>query len=196
MPKLLSKITSITEYLLLPYDGNRTELVDGQIEEMAEASPFHADIIDFLLLLLKGHVVEAGFSYIVRAGAIGIEIPRSDRNNNVRDSDLIVCDRAQWKRMRHLTKVVFGAGSPPALAVEVASLGNTKRDTEDKRLEYALAQVPEYWIVNPVDDRVLTMMLVDGEYQEIGESRENNFVRSNLFPTLSVTAASLIDPEA
>ena len=39
MPKTLTKTISFAEYLLLPYDGKRTEFVDGEIVEMAEASP-------------------------------------------------------------------------------------------------------------------------------------------------------------
>lgn len=195
MQKLLTKQTRLTEYLLLPYDGKRTELVDGEILDMAEASPLHADIIDFLLVLLKAHIAEQGLKYIARAGNIGIEIPRADTENNVRDPDLIVCDRAQWREMRQLTKAIFGAGNPPALAVEVASPGNTERDTVEKRQEYAMAQVPEYWIVNPVNGYVLVLALSGNEYQELGECRGNELISSDIFPSLKVSAAMLLEPD-
>lgn len=196
MPELLTKATRLTEYLLLPYDGKRTEFVNGQIVTMAEASPLHADIIDFLVVLLKAHIAERKLDKIVRGGVIGIEIPRTDRDNNVRDPDVIVCDRDQWRAMRHLTKAIFCEGNPPALAIEVASPGNTARDTKDKRLEYALAQVPEYWIVNPVDGYVLTLAFdtENGTYREIGEYRGAELISSEMFPTLKVTASALLDP--
>ncbi len=44
MPDLLTKTTSLTEYLLLPYDGKRTESVNDQISTAAEARSLHADI--------------------------------------------------------------------------------------------------------------------------------------------------------
>jgi Uma2 family endonuclease len=97
--------------------------------------------------------------------------------------------------MKHLTKAVFAFGNPPALAIEVASPGNTSRDTVDKRLEYALAKVPEYWIINPVDGYVLTMTLADDGYQELGEYRGNEAISSKLFPKLKVAAAILLDPD-
>ncbi|MEO1388121.1 MAG: Uma2 family endonuclease [Cyanobacteria bacterium J06634_6] len=198
MPELLTRqTTSFSEYLLLPYDGKKTEFVNGQIANMAEASPLHADIIDFLTTLLKAHIKDCELNQVVRGGAIGIEIPQMTRDNNVRDPDVMVCDRTQWKAMRHLTKAIFCKGNPPALAIEVANPGDTTRDTVDKRLEYALAQVPEYWIINPVDGYVLVLVLdtASGTYEEVGEFRGAEKVASALYPTLDVTAAAMLDPE-
>ena len=131
-------------------------------------------------MLLKAYIAEHEQDQIVRGGAIGIEIPRVGRKNNVRDPDVIVCDRTQWKNMRHLTKAIFVVDNPPALAIEVVSPGNKKRDTEDKREEYALAKVPEYWIVNPVDGYVLTLVLEGDRYKEIGEYRDTENIESIL----------------
>ena len=66
----------------------------GSIAEASplEASPLHADIIDFLMTLLKvHHMAECKLSQIVRGGSIGIEIPRVDGGNNVRDLLMYWC---------------------------------------------------------------------------------------------------------
>jgi Uma2 family endonuclease len=99
--------------------------------------------------------------------------------------------------MRHLTKAIFLAGNPPALAIEVASPGDTARDTVDKRLEYAWAKVPEYWIINPVDSYVLVLIFDDqtNTYEELGEFRGAEFISSILFPELKVSAQALLDPD-
>lgn len=195
MPELLTKTTSLTEYLLLPYDGKKTEFVNGQIVTMAEASPLHVVIIKLLQKLLDAHI-ETTQAELETYSGVGVEIPRINRENNVRDPDLVVCSQAQWQAMLHLTKAIFAAGNPPALAVEVASPGNTERDTVDKQLEYALAKVPEYWIINPVDCYVLVLALSsDGDtYAEVGEYRGTELVTSLLFPTLEVTAEALLAP--
>ncbi len=195
MPDLLTKTTSLTEYLLLPYDGKRTEFVNGQILTMAEASPLHVEIIKILQKLLDAHI-EAIRADLATYTGVGIEIPRAARDNNVRDPDLIVCDRAQWKAMRHLTKAIFCEGNPPALVIEVASPDDTTRDTVDKRLEYSLAKVPEYWIINLVNVYVLVLVLNadTDEYQEIGEYRGAELITSVLFPEIKVTAEALLDP--
>ena len=195
MPDLLTRTTSLTEYLLLPYDGKKTEFVNGQIVTMAEASPLHVVIIKLLQKLLDKHIDTLQADLETYSG-VGIEIPRTDRENNVRDPDLIVCEQEQWLAMLHLTKAIFAAGNPPALAVEVASPGNTKRDTVDKRLEYALAKVPEYWIINPVDGYVLVLAFDEGmsAYKEVGEYRATELISSPLFPTLKVSAETLLAP--
>jgi Uma2 family endonuclease len=194
-PELLIQTTTLTEYLLLPYDGKRTEFVNGQIINMAEASPLHVLIIKILQKLLDSHIEEIGADLETYTG-VGIEIPQAERDNNVRDPDLIVCAQDQWLAMLHLTKAIFAVGNPPALAVEVASPGNTERDTVDKRLEYALAKVPEYWIINPVDGYVLVLAFDSNTdaYREIGEYRGTELIHSLLFPDIQVAAATLLEP--
>ena len=195
MPELLTRTASLTEYLLLPYDGKKTEFVNGQIVRMAEASPLHVVIIKLLQKLLDAHIETLQAALETYTG-VGVEIPRADRENNVRDPDLIVCEQEQWLAMLNLTKAIFAAGNPPALAVEVASPGNTDRDTVDKRLEYALAKVPEYWIINPVDGYVLVLIFDHdtGAYSEVGEYRGADAIESLLFPTLKVSAEALLTP--
>ncbi|MGB7248208.1 MAG: Uma2 family endonuclease [Phormidesmis sp.] len=195
MPELLTETISLTEYLLLPYDGKKTEFVNGQIVDMAEASPLHVVIIKILQKLLDTHIEEIRANLETYTG-VGVEIPRTDRENNIRDPDLIVCSQEQWLAMLHLTKAIFASGNPPALAVEVASPGNTERDTVDKRLEYALAKVPEYWIINPVDSYVLVLALdahTNG-YNEVGEYRGIEPIHSLLFPNIKVSAETLLNP--
>lgn len=194
MPETLTKTISFAKYLLLPYDGKRTEFVCGEIITMAEASPLHVLIIKILQKLLDAYIEENSLDVETYTG-IGIEIPRLERENNIRDPDLAVCDKTQFRAMRHLTKAIFLEGNPPALAIEVASPSNTKRATKDKRQEYALAKVPEYWIINPVDGYVLTLVLESEAYVEIGEYRDTETVESVLFPNLKVTAAALLDPD-
>lgn len=84
--------------------------------------------------------------------------------------------------MHDLTKAIFCEGNPPALAIKVASPGDTARDTVDKRLEYALTKVPEYWIINPVDGYVLVLTFDDdaNEYREIGEYRGAELILNTL----------------
>mgnify|MGYP001803640583 CR=1 FL=1 len=196
MPELLTKTISFAEYLLLPYDGKKTEFVNGQIVNMAEASPLHVLIIKLLQTLLDRHVEEIEAELETYAG-VGIEIPRTDRKNNVRDPDLVVCAHQQMRAMMHLTKAIFLEGNPPALAIEVASPGDTTRDTVDKRMEYAWAKVPEYWIINPVDGYVLVLTL-DADtntYREVGEYRDAELISSTLFPQLKVSAEALLAPD-
>ena len=66
-----------------------------------------------------------------------------------------------------------------------------------KKPQYALAGVPEYWIINPVDDYVLVLVLdtQTGAYSEVGEYRGNELIESALFPELQISAEALLDPD-
>lgn len=104
-------------------------------------------------------------------------------------------DRLGGEKLK--TPTIFLNGNPPALAIEVVSPGDTARDTVEKRLEYALAKVPEYWIINPVDGYVLVLVLNAGtkEYSEVGEYRDAEVINSVLFPELRISAEVLLDPD-
>ncbi|MGK7926448.1 MAG: Uma2 family endonuclease [Spirulina sp.] len=54
------------------------------------------------------------------------------------------------------------------LAVEIVSPGseNRRRDYEDKVIEYRDRGVLEYWIVDPLENQITLLVLVDREYQE------------------------------
>ena len=57
--------------------------------------------------------------------------------------------------------------SPPQLVVEVVSPNQDKRDYRYKRSEYAARQIPEYWIVDPILNKVTILELVEGLYEEL-----------------------------
>ena len=61
MPELLTKTINFSEYLLLPYDGKKTELVDGQIIEMSEPSTLYILIIRALTRLLNRHIDQQNY---------------------------------------------------------------------------------------------------------------------------------------
>ena len=195
MPELLTKTTTLTEYLLLPYDGKRTEFVNSEIEYMSDPSVLHVAIIDALQEVLKAHIKAQTLSLSCLAGP-SVEIPR-EGTNNIRKPDLTVCDRQQWRSMMGLTKAIFSENSPPALVVEVVSPGGggATRDLVDKRLEYALAGIPEYWIINPDSGYVLILSLNETcNYDELGEFRETEQISSTLFPHLVITADKILNP--
>jgi len=73
MQKLLSKTISLTEYLLLPYDGKRTEFVNSEVLDMADASPLHVFITAFLQQFLTAHI-KAQRKSLFCLGSAGIEI--------------------------------------------------------------------------------------------------------------------------
>ena len=78
-----------------------------------------------------------------------------------------------------------------ALAVEIVSDSNREHDLETKRAEYALAGIPEYWIVDPEERRVTVLTLRGDAYVTHGVFDQGTQATSLLLPTLKVDVAEL-----
>lgn len=84
---------------------------------------------------------------------------------------------------------------PPLLVVEVVSKKQENRDYRHKRTEYAGRQIPEYWIVDPIAQKITILEWVDGLYEEQVYQGEQN-LRSPLFPALNLTATMVLNASA
>ena len=80
---------------------------------------------------------------------------------------------------------------PPLLVVEVVSPHQENRDYRYKRSEYAARRIPEYWIVDPIQQRVTVLEWVEGLYEEVVYTDENAIV-SPVLGVLELTASRLL----
>lgn len=70
---------------------------------------------------------------------------------------------------------------PPEMVVEVVSPGqeNQQRDYRYKRSQYQARGIPEYWIIDPIQQQITVFILVTGLYEQAiftGDMVRNNFV--------------------
>ncbi len=123
----------------LPDDGNRYEIIDGELH-VTPPPGFPHQGVSWELTLLIGNYLER---YPVGKGFFApgdvIIDPR-----NVVEPDLFVIPRTEpkpkaWKDIKSLL-----------LAIEIVSPSSARRDRHKKRLLYQRFKVPEYWIVEPV----------------------------------------------
>ena len=87
---------------------------------------------------------------------------------------------------------------PPRLVVEVVSPGkkNSDRDYRYKRSQYEARGIAEYWIVDPVLQRVTVLTLVEGLYEAAifeGEAEITSALLAELAPANGLTAAQLLN---
>lgn len=78
------------------------------------------------------------------------------------------------------------------LVVEVVS-GDRERDFVDKRADYARLGVAEYWIVDPRDEQIHVLMLVDGTYVEHGIFGRNTHATSVLLVGFSADVNDVLN---
>ena len=81
------------------------------------------------------------------------------------------------------------------LVMEVVSPDDPDRDIRVKRLDYAEAGIPEYWIVNPIDESVTVLTLSNGTYEEHGAHGRGEQAESLLLLGFSVDVGELFDAE-
>ena len=79
------------------------------------------------------------------------------------------------------------------MALEVVSADKPERDLVEKRGDYAEAGIPEYWIVNPLDETV-TVLTLDGDaYSESGVFRRGESATSALLEGFAVRVDEVFD---
>ncbi len=78
---------------------------------------------------------------------------------------------------------------------DLVSEDDPNRDLITKRAEYALAQIPEYWIVDPRDRSIRVLTLDSGatEYRQAGHYYDGDSATSILLPTFSLTVTSVFN---
>src|SRR6516162_5863516 len=72
------------------------------------------------------------------------------------------------------------------LVMEIVSEDDRRRDLEIKRQEYAQAGIPEYWIVDPQEQRVIVLTLDGQSYRVHGEFVPGMQATSVLLPAFAV----------
>ena len=69
------------------------------------------------------------------------------------------------------------------------------RNYEDKRRDYAEAGIPEYWIVDPTERRILVLHLEGDGYTVSGEFAVGDEAESKLLEGFRVNVARVIEAE-
>ena len=64
-----------------------------------------------------------------------------------------------------------------------------------KRVEYADARIPEYWIVDPQTETITVLRLTDAGYVEHGVFKRGATASSALFPDFTVSVDAVLDAE-
>ncbi len=137
------------------------ELENGELIDMPAESDINQRIASFLFAFFLGLGVP---SYRIR---IGIEVAVSGARVSVRVPDLLVLSEELATAMDGATRsIVLMEMPPPLLVVEVVSPNQEKRDYRYKRSEYAARGIAEYWIVDPIGQKVTVLEWVEGLYEE------------------------------
>ena len=81
------------------------------------------------------------------------------------------------------------------LVIEIVSGGSQhrRRDLHEKRVEYADAGIPEYWIVDPETETITVLVLDGNKYAVHGEFKPGTLATSRLLSGFEVDAKACFD---
>jgi Uma2 family endonuclease len=186
MLQVQTKLYSFAEYLNYHDDfDHKYELINGELVIMPPASGIHALIMVFLYDIFKTEIERLRKEYKVMPGNVGV---RTGINKS-RIPDLIILSETQCEAIKTMNTAILE--SPPLLAIEIVSAGNSEDDYRYKRSEYATIEIPEYWIVDSIQEKVSILSLVSGFY-EVAEFKEEQCLKSLLFPELNLTVNQIL----
>jgi Uma2 family endonuclease len=172
------------DYLQLPDDGNRYEIIDGVLY-MANAPAYdHQYAVGQIFGEIRNFVKGKNLGVVLTAP---FEVHLSEKTRPVQPDVLFIAN----DRKPDVSAQVF-KGSPD-IVVEVISPSSLRLDQHIKFGAYEQAKVREYWLVDPKTRSVEVYSLPkDGpEYVLLGQFSNNEKMKSAVLDGLEIDVSSL-----
>lgn len=170
---------SVEDYLAL--DTRRlVEFTDGYIEILPMPTEAHQLILIFLFDALRAFVRPRKLGLPLLAP---LRVRLSERK--FREPDLIFMFARHAKRRRNR----YWEGAD--LVMEVVSEDDRERDFVTKRRDYAIAGIPEYWIVDPQRKEITILRRAVDRYEVHGVFKPRQKARSVLLPGFAVSVSAV-----
>ena len=138
----------------------KAEWVDGEVILMSPSNIKHVYIARFLLELLAPYARRRNLGEVL-GPELQVRFAKL-RRRRVPDIVFIAKDRLDQLLANHFE----GA---PDLAIEIASPESLSRDWREKYLEYEKAGVREYWVIDPMSERMEAYALGDDSQYKLIE---------------------------
>ena len=172
------------EFTRLPHDGNRYEVIGGELFVTASPRPIHQEITGRISDLLRPFAKQHDLG---RALSGPIDVLFGEGDFLAPDFIFVRKDRVSIVTNR-------GVEGAPDLVVEIVSDGTKSRDRGIKRRRYAAFGVAEYWIVDWERKRIEIHRQTDDK------ARQTEIATASLDwqpipggPVLTVDVAELLD---
>jgi Uma2 family endonuclease len=174
---------TIDDIYSLP-DGTRAELINGQIYNMAPPSRKHQEITGELFATIRDYIHSNHGSCRPYLAPFAVFLNK-DSLNYVEPDISVICDPSKLDDR--------GCNGAPDWIIEVVSAGSVRMDYMIKLFKYRSAGVREYWIVDPIKERVTVYMFNQGneDDENIGEYTFSEDVPSWIYPGFSINLSKL-----
>ena len=145
MPLLKENTYTIEDIYALP-EGERAELIDGQIYYMAPPSRKHQRISTRHTSIIDRYIEDHQGQCQVYAAPFAVYLDEST-NTYVEPDISVICDPNKLNDK--------GCNGAPDWIIEIVSPASKRMDYYTKLFKYRTAGVKEYWIVDPDKSRII-----------------------------------------
>lgn len=164
---------TIEDIYALP-EGQRMELIDGQIYDMAPPSRRHQRILNFINTEINLYIRKNNGECEVYPSPFAVFLNEDD-HNYVEPDISVICDKNK------LTDK--GCNGAPDWIIEIVSTSSKRMDYLIKLFKYRNAGVKEYWIVDPEKNRITVYNFV---YDTIEEYSFGDDVPAGIYEDFSI----------
>ena len=172
-----------TDLVDMPDDGRRYEIYGGELVVVPSPLLGHQVVVGVILRILDDYARATGGRALVAPLDIVFD-----------EYDVVQPDVLFFRaERRHLLQPHVVTRHAPDIAVEVLSPSTASTDRGRKMRTFARYGVPEYWIVDPVLERIEVHSLEDGVYREAQVAAGDDTVQSVLLPDLTFEAARVFE---
>lgn len=130
---------TIDDIYALP-EGQRAELIDGQLYNMAPPNTRHQMLVSGLTITIGNYIRSKAGNCKIFPAPFAVFLNKDDRNY-VEPDISVICDRDKLNDK--------GCNGAPDWIIEIVSPSTERVDYGIKLFKYRSAGVREYWIVNP-----------------------------------------------
>jgi Uma2 family endonuclease len=169
------------EFLELPEDGNRYEILDGELVMTPPPAIRHQVVLSNLNDCLRTHVRANGLGIVLFA-PVAVRLSET----TIAEPDLIF---VAADRTGGISKLSIDIA--PDLLVEILSPSTAKRDRTIKAQLYAKLGVDHYWIIDPQAKRLEAFEREGDVYREAVSIEGEAAFEPTLFPGLRLELATL-----
>lgn len=178
MPLPKTETYTIEDIYALP-DGERAELIDGQIYYMAPPSFVHQKISVKLSTKIDNYITEHNGKCEVVAAPFAVFLNKDDLTY-VEPDISVICDPSKLNDK--------GCNGAPYWVIEIVSPSSKRMDYSTKLFKYRTAGVREYWIVDPAKDRTMVWNFENDDSEEYSFKDK---VKAGIYPDLYIDFAEI-----
>ena len=181
MPLLKNDQYTSKDYWNLP-EGTRVELIDGKFYDMAPPSRIHQQLVMELAGTIREYIKKNHGNCQVYPAPFAVNLDADDKDWVEQDIS-VICDPNKLTDR--------GCSGAPDLIIEIVSPSSSKMDYGKKNALYSDTGVREYWIVDPIKERVIVY-----RYEEDAAPTLCTFTQPitvGIYKDLTITIADLLN---